>query len=329
MKFYNKDRFTHVLVNGKYIDKLKISETFHCELLGDSVKVSTDIEWHHPLSPYRCIIVVYSDIDDINGFQINLTDIYKNSVLMTRTDLFVYDINGNQLNHWIKPSEEFWVKMPLKKGDNIICVYYGSGIKNLGDGNQVFEFFDDFSGNSLDSNKWEVHKELNVDVSNSILTISGKNKSSTWVSLRSKYSFNGNIIVGCKAKIYKPGKLPHPLMVLSDPFVYRYGFIVRGSNYEVVIQYHTPTDHWKTTPSLCYIDSKWYLFTITKENNTLTAHILNKSFTHEHSVYQQYPCKVFSQVRKDDTDGISYDYIYVGKYTYPEPIAVLYKQESR
>jgi hypothetical protein len=53
----------------------------------------------------------------------------------------------------------FWVKVwQLSRGNNKIYIYYGNaGAEDLSDGEEVFEFFDDFRETTLNLDKWEVH----------------------------------------------------------------------------------------------------------------------------------------------------------------------------
>ncbi len=76
-------------------------------------------------------------------------------------DVRFYDINGSKLNYWIekwnsKGTSIIWVNIPLK-GTSELYMLYGDGNANPeSDGNKTFDFFDDFSGNSLNQNKWTV-----------------------------------------------------------------------------------------------------------------------------------------------------------------------------
>ena len=69
----------------------------------------------------------------------------------------------------------FWVKIPqLPKEGGKIYIYYGNNqAEDLSNGEEVFDFFDDFKGKGLDQQKWEIRIELGGDynLSNSQLTL--------------------------------------------------------------------------------------------------------------------------------------------------------------
>ena len=76
-------------------------------------------------------------------------------------DLRITDVNGKVLPHWIEESNpgcndaatKIWFKHPiLSTAGASIYVYYGnSSVGNTEDGNEIFEFFDDFNDGVIDS----------------------------------------------------------------------------------------------------------------------------------------------------------------------------------
>jgi len=84
----------------------------------------------------------------------------------TCADLRFTDSTGKILPHWIEENNpgcnnaatKVWIKAPsVYAGTNAtnIYMYYGNpSAGSIQDGNQVFEFFDDFSGSSVNTNKW-------------------------------------------------------------------------------------------------------------------------------------------------------------------------------
>ncbi len=67
------------------------------------------------------------------------------------------------LNYWLEsgcgtPNTRFWVKVPLVPASSTktIYLYYGNYFANSeSNGNNIFVFFDDFAGSSLNTSKWE------------------------------------------------------------------------------------------------------------------------------------------------------------------------------
>jgi len=101
-------------------------------------------------------------------------------------DMRVFDQAKDQLHFWIESwdysgqNAVIWVKLPA--GSTELNIAYGNPSATKSDyenGEQVFEFFDDFKGNSLDTNKWTAVNNPSLSFSNSIMTISGLNSVST------------------------------------------------------------------------------------------------------------------------------------------------------
>jgi hypothetical protein len=76
-------------------------------------------------------------------------------------DIRFYD-RTNNLNYWIEggintTSTKIWVKIPSipASSTKVIQMYYGNpNLTSVSNGDNTFLFFDDFSGSSLDANKW-------------------------------------------------------------------------------------------------------------------------------------------------------------------------------
>jgi len=91
--------------------------------------------------------------------------VYLNSNCRTDFgDVRFTDLDGNLLDYWMERKVDgdyaiFWVEVPSipASPDTVsIYVYYGkSDATYVGDGEATFIFFDDFSGTSLDSAKWD------------------------------------------------------------------------------------------------------------------------------------------------------------------------------
>ena len=85
-----------------------------------------------------------------------------------------------------------------------IRIYYNTGSLTRGNGDKVFEFFDDFSGNTLDTTKWNV--KLNggsYGVSNGILTLKGDNDYTTsdvWLWTKKTFPYY-SYVIGLGVKI--------------------------------------------------------------------------------------------------------------------------------
>jgi len=107
--------------------------------------------------------VAQPDFDDVRFTWYNYTSGQEQEV-----DFWVETINTGV-------DATFWIEIPeiTNVADNIIYVYYGNSIvSTISDGETTFLFFDDFSGTSLDTTKWNVIQG-DVSVGGGILKLTG------------------------------------------------------------------------------------------------------------------------------------------------------------
>lgn len=95
-------------------------------------------------------------------------------------DIRFTDNDGNTLlSYWIESgintsSTRIWVRVPSIPGGStkVIYMYYGNPTAtSRSNGSSVFDFFDDFTGTTLDTSRWFVASGTSYTVSNSILKI--------------------------------------------------------------------------------------------------------------------------------------------------------------
>ncbi|MDD5487287.1 MAG: DUF2341 domain-containing protein, partial [Dehalococcoidales bacterium] len=94
------------------------------------------------------------------------------------------------INYWIESGcnttdTKMWVKIPSipTAGKNIYLYYGNSSASSTADGEAVFDFFDDFLGTSLDTDKWQDFNPESfgsLEVADGLLKISGVSDGSTW-----------------------------------------------------------------------------------------------------------------------------------------------------
>ena len=100
------------------------------------------------------------------------------------SDIRFTDENDNPLPYWIESgcnsdNTIVWVKVPEipANGQATIYMYYGnSNAESESNGENVFEFFDDFEGTSLDTSKWSILGNPSISMSGSQITISSSIK---------------------------------------------------------------------------------------------------------------------------------------------------------
>lgn len=119
-------------------------------------------------------------------------------------DLRFLDSDGNSsLTYWVEPAScntantKVWLKFSsLPAGNRQISLYYANPPASpMSNGNNVFEFFDDFDGSSIDTNKWNISDGTGFSVSGGYLhgtNVQGK--------LNSTALFSSGTILEIKAR---------------------------------------------------------------------------------------------------------------------------------
>ncbi len=298
---------------------------------------------------YRKSHVVTHASDAGLGYQIKITvhkgsgtdsgaDVYLNNhALNWPNDIRFTDKDGvTELNYWLDDSDSsvatFWVKVKddLSFKDTTVYIYYGqAGAPSVSNGNNVFAFFDDFSGTSIDSSKWTVigNGEWSID-NGAVRGTRGTQPGHTiW----------DDIIEGS----YSPGvhELLHAKIKLNtgdnNGFVY-YRFkdadnIIMGYLQIPNLLYMSgrTSGYWEEAPSNCdWSPNTWYNMEVTETTpNTFTA-TLNGA------------CAVSNTLEPVTGNlglfpgGLSeyitwWDNVYVRKYVSPEPNQGIWGSEEQ
>jgi len=114
-------------------------------------------------------------------------------------DIRFADKSGTELKHYKESytafsTAKFWIKLPAN--ETKIIMYYGNGgVASASSGSDVFEFFDDFLGTSIDTSVWTVGGSGGT-VSASILTLQHSSLSGY---IESKSTFAPNSLVEIRA----------------------------------------------------------------------------------------------------------------------------------
>lgn len=96
------------------------------------------------------------------NFQIRVQITDHSNMNADGSDLRFYDASDVQADYWIETwnmagTSTVWVEVPTS-GTTSLTMYYGnSGATAVSNGNTTFLAFDDFSGGSIDSSKWDAY----------------------------------------------------------------------------------------------------------------------------------------------------------------------------
>lgn len=122
----------------------------------------------------------------LNNYQIKMTVSYLTGMKTDFSDVrFVSSDGTAELNYWIEsftPSSSaiVWVKVPLiPTGSSTIKLAYGNpDASSTSNPNTVFDVYDDFNTNVLDTSKWTQHGSGGaVSFTNGLITLSGSSSS--------------------------------------------------------------------------------------------------------------------------------------------------------
>jgi hypothetical protein len=264
-------------------------------------------------------------------------------------DIRFIDSDGTTLlNYWIESgcnttNTKIWVKVPSipASSTKTIYVYYGNpNAKSLSNGDAVFDFFDDFLGTSLDTNKWTTGGYggwggIYYSVSNSILTEWSDNN---WRILRMNKNFAPSDTIAIEVKFLKTADSSwhtNYLVQYNNVNNNRLGladWVYTGANMGIQLIVNSGTSYPKDFGP--FSSNVWYISRIIKKNSTtlyLDALTSDRSFINSYETTQS----VWSSITwtwvnwQYENIQVKYDWIFTRKYTSPEPTTSVGNEEVR
>ena len=148
----------------KYIWKVIVAILFTAIMLVSVVQASPD--WYDNNWSKRAHITVDNtgNPNTLTDYQIKIDVAYSSDMKPDFDDLRFTDSDGtSELSYWIQDhitstSATVWVKVPTITGSStktIYMYYENPSASSASNGENTFLFFDDFSGTTLDTEKWE------------------------------------------------------------------------------------------------------------------------------------------------------------------------------
>ena len=119
---------------------------------------------------------------DLVNLEINTTELYDGGRLQANCgDIRFTDENDTELYSWNETcitndnatKSLFWLNISLVSSGSIYMYYNNSVASSSFNGNETFEFFDDFLGSTLDTNKWTKYGTGTLTIGNSQINFSG------------------------------------------------------------------------------------------------------------------------------------------------------------
>ena len=274
---------------------------------------------------------VYSDDEALTDYQVKVTVPYDSDMKSDFSDLRFTSSDGSTLlNHWIESytastSAVVWIKVPsISPGENTIYAYYGKAdATSASDGTNVFAFFDDFSGTTIDSAKWDTQASPTVSGGYAVF----RSANATWQSALSKYAAddarNYEIYARYKLVNYSEQRLFHGWGAVLSPVSpypacsYRYSYYRFYSSYSS--SYATFTWALETLYTTKHkLDDSYYQTVTLVENGTAT----NTSSAAFNSSIN----RVFLGL---NYGGADVDWVFVKKFANPEPTFVFGEEENQ
>jgi len=229
-------------------------------------------------------------------------------------DIRFTDSDGTTLlNYWVESgintsSTYIWVKVPSIPANSTktIYVYYGNpNATSLSNGDNTFDFFDDFTGSSLNPAKWSSSSGASVSNGELILGAGGYVISST--------SFSGNIMVKDRRMITSDYDLDTNFRYVDSNNYYN-GRISTYASEGIQLQKYVGGSETHISGSVAgslntyYVVQSWIVdSTVGTSNPTLGT------VTQTWSYFSQ------GYIRLRAQNGGKFDWIFVRKYTSPEP----------
>ena len=143
--------------------------------MGEPIVISYTVPAPTPSQYTRTIYIKENSGNDLTDYQvlINLSGTnFPAEANESGADIRFVDENGTVLNYWIEEyncsakDAKIWVKVPEMLANKTVALQMCWGNPSatpMSDGDAVFEFFDDFSGTVLGSNKWHEDAVNNID----------------------------------------------------------------------------------------------------------------------------------------------------------------------
>jgi len=167
--------------------------------------------WNHSFTRRKPIYMNVTTGETPGNYSVILNVSYEPEMQADFDDIrFIrYNDNESTLDYWIEnKSDGAWAKIWVEIRDNITSdntilawLYYGnSTVESNSNGTNTFQFFDDFTGTSYDTNKWGTNFESNIEVSNGVLSSWG-NWNTVGHYFATDASFTAPVIVESRARI--------------------------------------------------------------------------------------------------------------------------------
>ncbi len=227
---------------------------------------------------------------------------------------------SEEIPYWLESDKKAWVKVPYIPANTIfdfnttpLFLYYGNlEAGEESNGEEVFEFFDDFEGNTLNLSKWYVYGSGYVINRNLIY-------SNGYMDIESKKVFGSKIAFRYRGY--------HALSPANWV-----GLIVHGScPWNPIIEYHSWcgwTFHWHDCSNRGYVTlptelgNSWHIFEAKRNEDNSSILVVDDSPVYSYAIPVGPPVKknlTLFNYNHAPSSILKLDWIFVRKYSEPDP----------
>ena len=243
---------------------------------------------------------------------------------------FVDSDDSTKLSYWIESgcnsaNTKIWVKVPSipASSTKTIYMYYGNpSASSESNGEVVFEFFDDFEGDAIDTSKWGGNI-ADFSISNSIISCS---ESTKWIYTKTFQISDG--IVEAKVKIDSGARgslhaRSNQVDTYNDTNVNSYSINYRYPNGDVRARLWTSDGETILDAASYTHDTEWHIARLILNGSQITFEYekLDGSNKYSYSTTDTTYSSGYIGLATDgmDSGAVYYDWVRVRKYTDPEP----------
>jgi hypothetical protein len=303
----------------------------------------TNAQWQ-----YRTAITVNSTGTELVDFQVMVTldksNFNYSYINEDGSDIrFSTDSSWNflpNINYWIETidtsdTSKIWIKVPAipVSGEIIIHMFYGNPSANSeSDGMATFELFDDFEGTSLDTSKWSEFGSGSVSVQDSYIRFTQANndfdkgiitdKISTLSSYKIKSAYrliDNESIFQIQHKITNNPGTYHVRSGMTSTFNGQDNSIAVGHSDDGGVHSNDSSSGYTLQTDLWYTGEAWF-------SGSTKYTIQDKiSVNSSDNIYNNDYLTLCVFSRNNSTPRVDVDWVFVRKYTDPEPIATVGK----
>jgi len=244
---------------------------------------------------------------------------------------FTADDGTTLLSFWVQKVEGtspnrtayIWVKVStnLDTDQKIYCYYGNSSAANVSNGENTFMFFDDFDGTALDTTKWDGNTG-EFSVSDSILTCGTNTK---WIYTKCASITNGEIVSKTKIDSGARGSIwgrNNQTSNYANTDVKGYSMNYRYPNGDVRARKWNNGEYILDLDSYTH-DTDWHIARLKFNGDNITFEYEKEDGTNVYSYTAtdtDFSCGYIG-IATDSIDSgyVYWDYIFIKKYTDPEP----------